>query len=145
MRNIYHKGAYANADLVPKIYGTDWTVRVYVASDIPPHVIEKLLSKNAQVFVMNTNSTDAGALGAFWRFLPLGEKNTTLLTRDLDSRPTHREAIAVREWLASPMKFHRIYDIKTTTMCPFTAMHGIAEGEVWRDRAFWLSTGHVGI
>ena len=37
------------------------------------------------------------------------------------------------------------YEIKTTTMCPFTAMHGIAEGGVWRDRAFWLSTDHVGI
>ena len=120
MRHIYHKGAYANAVLVPKIYGSDWTVRVYVASDIPPLVIKKLLSKNAQVFVMNTNSTDAGALGAFWRFLPLGEKNTTLLTRDLDSRPTHREAIAVREWLASPMKFHRIYD---TNMDDFNAMN----------------------
>ena len=109
-RKIYHKGAFTNASLVPKIYGKDWKVRVYVASDIPKSVISNLLRRNAEVFVMNTNSTEAGSIGAFWRFLPLSETNTILLTRDLDSRPTYRESLAVKEWLRSKMKFHRIYD-----------------------------------
>lgn len=109
-RAIYHKGAFANAVLIPKIYGKDWTVRVYVARDVPQKVIDRLLKLKAEVFVMNTNSSEAGSLGAFWRFLSFSESGVTILTRDLDSRPTHREFLAVKDWLDSGLPFHRIYD-----------------------------------
>lgn len=118
-RDIYHQGAYANSVLIPLIYGKDWQVRVYVSSTIPKRVITRLLKLGAQVFVMNTSCSEAGSLGAFWRFLPLGDKYTTLLTRDLDSRPTHREALSVKKWLKSKMYFHRIYD---TNMDDFEAI-----------------------
>lgn len=118
-RDIYHQGAYANAVLIPKIYGNSWQVRVYVSSTIPKRVIKRLLNLDAQVFVMNTSCNEAGSLGAFWRFLPLGDKHVTLLTRDLDSRPTRREALGVKRWLRSKMHFHRIYD---TNMDDFEAI-----------------------
>ena len=119
-RSVYAEGAFTNAELVPIIYGKDWTVRIYVANDVPESTILKLLSLNAQVYIMNTDSKSAGSVGAFWRLLPMGEKNTIMLSRDLDSRVSYREFLAVKKWLTSDMSFHRMYDSNMDAFNKFT-------------------------
>jgi hypothetical protein len=48
-----------------------------------------------------------GSHGVFWRFEPLFESDDNIvIVRDSDGRITHREQMAVQEWLSSDKKFH---------------------------------------
>ncbi len=101
----YRLGALANCDLAAAVY-PGWTCRIYVSQDIPAAFNEQLRARGAEVVVKEqVSNTD----GMFWRFLPAADPEVdATIVRDIDSRLSHREKVAVDEWLASGKRLHVI-------------------------------------
>ena len=99
--------AVINCLLIPKVY-PDWKARFYVDDTIPP-AIEKLLRsfEHVEVVVMPRHR---GSEAMLWRFLPAGEYDTAMISRDADSWVSSREKACVDAWLASNKNFHIIRD-----------------------------------
>jgi len=104
----YLKGALKNAELARTIY-PDWVCRFYVGKSVPFPFIYQLKSMNNVEVVEMDEMGDWR--GMFWRFLPASEQGVeAMISRDTDSRLSHREKGAVDEWLASDKGFHIMRD-----------------------------------
>jgi protein O-GlcNAc transferase len=100
----YTIGAIKNAELASSIY-QGWECWFYTANCEPE--ITKELSKTSKVIDMG----DKGDwTGMFWRFLPANDPSIIMISRDTDSRLSHREKAAVDEWLASDKDMHIMRD-----------------------------------
>ena len=108
----YTDGAVENARLVKELM-PGWKARFYVDDSVPPEVVEAIEREGGEV------SSDLGGLegreaGMFWRFTVAADPCVAAwLIRDVDCRPTEREAAAVAEWLDSDpdtYPFHLIRD-----------------------------------
>jgi hypothetical protein len=104
----YTGGAIENAKLASVVY-PDWDCVFFVASSVPKSTIEELM-KFPNVKILSTESKGDWT-GMFWRFslVDSGEYDYVIV-RDVDSRLSFREKVAVDEWIASGKKFHIMRD-----------------------------------
>ena len=117
---IYLDGAIKNAQQALVLYPA-WQARFYVDDTVPQDTITILKTYNAEIIVKPTSN---GNSGMFWRFEPLFEPNTTMISRDVDSRLSVRERDAVNMWLASTASFHIMRDHKFHTSKILGGMFG---------------------
>lgn len=95
----YTVGAHRQFELA-RAYYPDWEFRLYTDD------ATRFAGLDANVIEIKDDSD-----GCFWRFLPLFESDqNVVIVRDADGRVTAREAMAVKEWLDSPYKFHIMRD-----------------------------------
>jgi hypothetical protein len=104
--SVYVHGAFENAKLALEIF-PEWQTRFYVDEQTDTDILNQLRDLRSEVLIRPKN---VGISGRFWRFEPLFEENTILLSRDVDSRLSMREKVAVDYWLESGKKFHIIRD-----------------------------------
>jgi len=104
----YTIGAVRNAELAERIY-PEWVCRFYIARTVPDDIVKLIEAMdNTQVVRMNT---DGDWTSMFWRFEPAGEDDVSVMvSRDTDSRISHREKEAVDEWIKSDKGFHIMRD-----------------------------------
>lgn len=106
----YTIGAVKNAQLIEKIYGgTNWIGRFYCSECVPTKIINKLKKqRNVEVIKIKEKGDWSGL---FWRFYALSdEEYDIVLSRDVDSRISLREKIAVESWINSDKEFHIMRD-----------------------------------
>lgn len=106
----YTHGAVRNAQLASTWY-RGWKCRFYCDSATTPvETMEQIRSiPNTELVLMD--STKDPHWGGFWRFYAINDMSTShVIFRDTDSRPSHREAMAVQEWISSGKGFHIMRD-----------------------------------
>ena len=104
----YIEGMKQNIDMVPKIYGDDWVVRIYVDNTVDQESLSYFKKVEGIEVVDMTN---INMPGMFWRFMPFTDTTVDIFcVRDADSRPSIREKAAVDEWLASSKSLHTMRD-----------------------------------
>lgn len=104
-------GALQNAELAKRHF-PDWKLIVYHDDTVDPKY-PRVLANQPHVEVIDITKLDPGyklVHGAFWRFLPMFEREGHFIVRDTDSRLTARESRAVHEWVSSGRTFHTIRD-----------------------------------
>ena len=104
----YFAGAICNAELAKIIY-PDWICRFYCGETVPEQIINQLKEfENVEVVHMLENTKYSYMM---WRFLPIDDNDVeVMLSRDADSRLSHREKSCVDEFLKSDKLFHSIQD-----------------------------------
>jgi hypothetical protein len=103
----YLKGAIRNAHLAKEFF-PEWQTSFYVAKSIPKQVLTEL-TKVADRVNLENEATDLG--GMFWRFQEVAKlENSRVIVRDVDSRLSIRDAMAVEEWENSKKSLHIIRD-----------------------------------
>ena len=104
----YTFGALKNATLAEKIY-PGWICRFYVGTSTPPNIIQELSNfSNTEVIIQKT---EGNWEGMFWRFEAISDPDVeVMISRDCDSRLTHREKAAVEAWLSTDKNFHIMRD-----------------------------------
>lgn len=104
---IYTQGAIENAKLIPEIYGDSWVSRFYISKDVSVEIVESIDALlQTECIVMDE---PANWFGMFWRFFAMDDSDIAVF-RDTDSRPTHREHLAVEEWISSEKTLHIMRD-----------------------------------
>ena len=105
----YTLGAIRNAELAGEIY-KDWTCKYYIGKNVPEKIIEKLLSFQ-NVIIKRIDNDGGWNKGTLWRFRDISNKDIDIMiSRDVDSRLTVREKMAVDEWIKSDKGFHIMRD-----------------------------------
>jgi hypothetical protein len=103
----YLNGAIRNAHLA-KEYFPEWLTSFYVAKSIPNQVLKELTKVADSVNLENETSNLSGM---FWRFQEVAKlENSRVIVRDVDSRLSKRDAMAVEEWENSQKSLHIIRD-----------------------------------
>lgn len=142
---LYLQGALRNANLAPLVY-PGWNVRFYVSEEIEDSLVRQLEDAGAEV----VRKERLGEVdGTFWRFLPVADASLeAVIIRDVDSRLTKREALAVDEWLASGVDLHILRDHPCHRVVMMAGMWGCRGGavpdmerkiEAWK---VWHRKGH---
>ncbi|NRB11298.1 MAG: hypothetical protein HRU35_06795 [Rickettsiaceae bacterium] len=105
-KKLYTLGALKNAELVPEVY-PGWDAVFFVdEKTVPTEIIAGLKERGAIVI---TNKKHNGNM--FGRFMIADfEEYDRFIVRDADSRVSHREAKAVREWIESGELLNNIRD-----------------------------------
>ena len=124
----YFRGILGNLKLMPKYY-PGWVMRLYYDLDKADPIFQdlcQLACHDANLDICDakhlpgTPFVDARRVFAMnWRFFPtLDPQVDVFVSRDLDSRFSHREFAAVQEWLNSNYQFHFMRDnpAHTTTI-----------------------------
>ena len=118
----YFDGIKSNLELMKKLYGSSWIMRLYYDLDPADHQLMlqlcDLACADPQLDLCNVRSlpgtpvVDASSMFAMnWRFFPtLDPQVDILLSRDLDSRISQREVDAVTEWMESGKLVHVMRD-----------------------------------
>jgi hypothetical protein len=103
----YISGAYKNIELAQNFF-PDWICRFYLGTSVSEDVLNKLKSfENVEIVFMGEKGDWSST---FWRFFPASEDVDVMISRDVDSRLSLREKIAIDEWLNSDKGFHIIRD-----------------------------------
>ncbi len=122
----YIQGAIENARLAKEIY-PGWECRFYVDREVPNYFYHAVGEFDYVRIIFRLdldepyiNITEAGGTpnvargdwtGMLWRFEPILEDDVEIMiSRDCDSRISHREAACVNQWLESDKGFHTIHD-----------------------------------
>lgn len=104
----YNIGAIRNAELAKKNF-PGWICRYYVDENSVPKETMDTLRCFDNVEIINEGKGDW--TGMFWRFYTAADPDVDIMiSRDVDSRVSERDAIAVNEWLDSGKSFHIIRD-----------------------------------
>ena len=114
-------GIKENLELLPILYGEEWSMRLYYDLDREDPLMHDLCSLACQhshldlchVRDLPGNPVkDASSIFPMnWRFFPTLDPQVDLfLSRDLDSRFSAREVAAVSEWLESGQPIHSMRD-----------------------------------
>lgn len=118
----YLNGALRAARDAQLLYPS-WTCRFYVDDSVPVRVVRALVDAGAEV--KNVAGLPSGKYGLFWRFLVCDDPAVErYLLRDVDSRLTIRERLAVDAWISSGMQFHVTRDWITHTELILAGMWG---------------------
>lgn len=106
-KDKYCLGAIRNAELWPKFF-PEWEFRVYHDDSVPPEIIQRLSALGAKLIKKESYGSFSGM---FWRF-EVNDDPTVgrYMIRDLDSRFSNRERVAVDQWTTSRQPFHIIRD-----------------------------------
>lgn len=124
----YLDGAIRNAVVVRHLY-PGWTPRFYVDDDLPDAVRKRLSREGAQLRAVP--NLPAARFGLYWRFLVEDDPEVDhYLVRDVDSVPTIREAVAVKDWLKSNRPFHVMRDYTSHCELVLAGMWGAHRGNV---------------
>lgn len=103
----YLIGAIKNAELAQEIF-SEWQCKFFIDNTVPDSFI-KDISKFSNSEVIKVE--EPNVFGAFWRFYPMFESEENIvISRDTDSRLSHRELRCVNEWLKTKKKFSIIRD-----------------------------------
>lgn len=103
---MYNVGAIKNAELSKTIY-PDWKMVVYYDNTVPNETINSL----NELDVLTIDVTKKNIYGMFWRFFAVDLPDSEYaIFRDLDSRITLREKMAVDEWIESGKSLHVMRD-----------------------------------
>ena len=102
----YTQGAIANADLYKKIF-SGWTMRVYHDDTVAADTLQKLRSNGVELISKQGVKDNKMS----WRFLVVNDHDVAMFCcRDIDSRLSMREELAVKEWIQSGKDFHVMRD-----------------------------------
>lgn len=123
---IYAVGAIHNIKLAKKFY-PGWDVVIHVEKG---HYALNRLRRDGAVVV--ERDSEPNHLGMLWRFDTCSqEKYSHVIIRDADSRITHKEAVAVDEWVTSGKCLHRMRDHKHHANWPIMGgMFGVRVGSI---------------
>lgn len=126
--SAYIEPAVLNAETAKDIY-PEWTCRFYVDDSVPDTAIGRLKSNGAEI--VRVDEEEAQWPGTMWRFLAADDTEASwVIFRDADSVISHREAEAVKEWMASGKLFHTMRDAETHTELILAGLWGMAAGVV---------------
>jgi len=126
--SAYIEPAVLNAETAKDIY-PEWTCRFYVDDSVPDTAIGRLKSNGAEI--VRVDAEEAQWPGTMWRFLAADDTEASwVIFRDADSVISHREAEAVKEWMASGKLFHTMRDAETHTELILAGLWGMAAGTV---------------
>ena len=129
-------GVEANIRMA-KLFYPEWIVRVYVLN-LSDQQIEDVLLKLGDLEVvkchddspLNNQQIDSGRK-MFNRFLVVDDPTVEYsMIRDLDSRPSIRELLAVNEWIASGLGFHTMRDHPYHEIAVLGGMWGAKRGAI---------------
>ena len=131
-KKLYNQGAVVNVHDAKKYY-PGWTVRIHCAEDSP--ILDELKSLDCEVVtfspVFSANGLHAWN-NIFQRFLPAADPEVDLtIFRDVDSRLSIREVVAVDAWLQGDKALHVMHDYPAHYFMP------ICSG-AWGIRGGWL-------
>jgi hypothetical protein len=119
---IYTVGAISNAKLAAEIY-PDWTCRFYIhRQSVPSNIINELKRQpNVEIKYM---PEDIGWSAMLWRFYPATESDVeVMISRDCDSRLSHREKACVDMWLNTGDRY--VHTIRDTCVHQSQMMGGL--------------------
>lgn len=106
---MYTVGALENIELAKEIY-PEWVCRFYVDKSVDDKVKDSIIKNGGQIQEIH-HSVNGAFYGMFWRFLANDDENMeVMISRDCDSRLSHREKVAVDEWVNSNYSFHTMHD-----------------------------------
>ena len=106
----YTGNVLINARLLPSVL-PGWVLRVYHDRTVPPAILSSLRAEGAELLDMSSSRLQGGIAGMYWRFqVSEDESVDRWLIRDADCRLSHREAAAVRAWMASGYSVHIMRD-----------------------------------
>jgi hypothetical protein len=136
IRSEYLDGLEANIRL-SSLYFPDWIVRVYVVN-LSEEQIEHIImmdDKRLEVVICHENSpllnSNSLSRSMFGRFLVVDDPTVEYaMIRDLDSRPSIRELLAVNEWISSGLSFHGMRDHLYHTVPIMGGMWGAKHGAI---------------
>ncbi|KAG7349669.1 lipoxygenase [Nitzschia inconspicua] len=111
-------------------YFPDWICRFYVTKNIPIKFIQDLIASPVPVEVVLMDEWGTSFEETrLQRFLPFDDPEVShVLSRDIDSRPSVRDFLAVNEWLGSPRKFHTMRDHQQHAVAVMAGMFGWKAG-----------------
>jgi len=122
-RKLYTIGAIKNADLALTLY-PDWMCYFYCNSCVPENIINELKNKpNTKVIEIPGPGNNTCRLN---RFLVTDDENVEyMVSRDVDSRLSIREKIAVDEWINCNTDIHLMRDHLGHGAFVMAGMHGL--------------------
>lgn len=107
--NDYLSGALENAIIVQREW-KGWMLRVYHDESVSADILHMLHHLAVELVPVSAIRGDDHA-GLFWRYFVLRDPSVTrFIVRDADARLTHRDRMAVAEWVASDHLFHVMRD-----------------------------------
>jgi hypothetical protein len=129
-------GLEANIRLASVFY-PEWIVRVYVLN-LSAEQIEHIIimdDRRLEVVVCLESSpllnANAASRSMYSRFLAVDDPTVEYaMIRDLDSRPSIRELLAVNEWISSGMSFHAMRDHSAHVVPVMGGMWGAKHGAI---------------
>ena len=123
----YTHGAVINMRLIHEVY-PGWEAWFYVGKSVPENIVEHLEKLGGKIIKMDE---PGDWTGMFWRFGAIFEEGVdVMISRDTDSRVSHREAIAVVNWLDSGKGFHIMRDHPWHTTKILGGMWGCRKGSL---------------
>lgn len=121
----YTEGAVVNAMQVSQLY-PGWTAFFYCAKTVPDDVLSRIGAAGAVVRMIDEPGDNRSM---FWRFWALDEPGVErVIFRDSDSRLSHRECVAVDEWVVSGHAGHIMRDHPWHNMLVMGGMWGCVGG-----------------
>lgn len=107
----YCLGAIRNAQAMPDIY-PGWRMVVWADETVPMEIKHDLMATGNVMGIFNPVYYDGYVPnGMFWRYLVNDQPDVERwIARDCDSIISHREAVAVNEWIALGKPFHAMRD-----------------------------------
>jgi hypothetical protein len=110
-------------------YFPDWICRFYVTKNMPAQFLEDLRNSLIPVEIVLIDEWGTLEETRLQRFLPFDDPGVShVLSRDIDSRPSIRELLAVNEWLGSLNTFHTMRDHKQHAVAVMAGMFGWKAG-----------------
>lgn len=104
---MYWVGALKNIEQAKEFF-PGWKCRFYIDKNCKPEQIETIKGENVETIIVDSKDSFHGM---FWRFWAAEDPEVDIfLSRDCDSRFSHREYEAVKEWLNSDKDFHIMRD-----------------------------------
>ena len=107
--DIYYKGAVKNAQQYSE-WHPDWDLWFYIGKTVPERVLERIQDVNPRVRFEMMDEPE-NQTSTYWRINAVFHSDHDfIIFRDVDSRPCHREKVAVEEWLRSDYPYHAMRD-----------------------------------
>ena len=99
VHNKYYKYMLSNIDFIRK-HLPDWKIRIYLHSEVDPKWRSKLIDQpDVEIFIMRDALVEPGnSAGAFWRFLPLCDRNVDCVILDVDDKVSIKKVREIRDF-----------------------------------------------
>lgn len=125
----YTYNAIVNAMIAQKVY-QGWICRYYVDDTVSSEIIDTLASfDNVEIVRMASLRSPAGSERMLWRFHPASEPDVAaMISRDLNTWVTFRDAVLTKEWIESGKGLHIIRDHCYHSQKMMGGMWGIRRG-----------------
>ena len=126
---IYTEGLIKNIEL-KNIFYSDFEFHVYYDDSVDLKLLDIISEKVFLHFVPKKISNEVP--GYFWRFFLLDDSTKNLIIcRDLDSRFSLREVLAVNEWVLSKKSLHVMRDHPHHNYCIMAGMWGLQNNRLF--------------